>query len=153
MRGLFHIQDSPVKVYIAGPMSGLPNFNRDRFNEIAALVVESGNIPLNPATLIKVTQYGLTTPFTFRFTYLINGLYLSSNLKKSHAAPQALQHISVFTFQVMNNPGDNGITVFVCWSPRSLFIMNEKLPALIGNTKRKVDKIFITFPNLVFALT
>ncbi|ECW1079409.1 DUF4406 domain-containing protein [Salmonella enterica] len=40
-----------MKVYIAGPMSGLPNFNRDRFNEIAGLVVESGNIPLNPATL------------------------------------------------------------------------------------------------------
>ncbi|ECI8027218.1 DUF4406 domain-containing protein [Salmonella enterica subsp. enterica serovar Ramatgan] len=40
-----------MKVYIAGPMSGLPNFNRDRFNEIAALVVESGNIPLNPAIL------------------------------------------------------------------------------------------------------
>ncbi|EBB1560884.1 DUF4406 domain-containing protein [Salmonella enterica] len=40
-----------MKVYIAGPMSGLSNFNRDRFNEIAALVVESGNIPLNPATL------------------------------------------------------------------------------------------------------
>ncbi len=40
-----------LKVYIAGPMSGLPNFNRDRFNEVAGLVVESGNIPLNPATL------------------------------------------------------------------------------------------------------
>ncbi|EAB2832866.1 DUF4406 domain-containing protein [Salmonella enterica subsp. enterica] len=40
-----------MKVYIAGPMSGLPNFNRDRFNEIAGLVVESGNIPLNPAIL------------------------------------------------------------------------------------------------------
>ncbi|EAB2293828.1 DUF4406 domain-containing protein [Salmonella enterica] len=40
-----------MKVYIAGPMSGLPNFNRDRFNEVAGLVVESGNIPLNPATL------------------------------------------------------------------------------------------------------
>ncbi len=51
MRGLFHIQDSLMKVYIAGPMSGLPNLNRDRFNEIAGLVVESGNIPLNPATL------------------------------------------------------------------------------------------------------
>ncbi|HGY0275429.1 TPA: DUF4406 domain-containing protein, partial [Salmonella enterica subsp. enterica serovar Napoli] len=48
---LFHIQDSPVKVYIAGQMSGLPNFNRDRFNEISGLVVESGNIPLNPAIL------------------------------------------------------------------------------------------------------
>ncbi|EBC7336704.1 DUF4406 domain-containing protein [Salmonella enterica] len=40
-----------MKVYIAGPMSGLPNFNRDRFNEIAGLVVKSGNIPLNPAIL------------------------------------------------------------------------------------------------------
>ncbi len=40
-----------MKVYIAGQMSGLPNFNRDRFNEVVGLVVESGNIPLNPATL------------------------------------------------------------------------------------------------------
>ncbi|ECK6867730.1 DUF4406 domain-containing protein [Salmonella enterica] len=37
-----------MKVYIAGPMSGLPNFNRDRFNEVSRLVVESGNTPLNP---------------------------------------------------------------------------------------------------------
>ncbi|EJR6806018.1 DUF4406 domain-containing protein [Salmonella enterica] len=40
-----------MKIYVAGPMSGLPNFNRDRFNEAARLVVESGNVPLNPAIL------------------------------------------------------------------------------------------------------
>ncbi|HCM1844671.1 TPA: DUF4406 domain-containing protein [Salmonella enterica subsp. diarizonae serovar 16:z10:e,n,x,z15] len=40
-----------MKIYIAGPMSGLPNFNRDRFNEVSRLVVESGNTPLNPAIL------------------------------------------------------------------------------------------------------
>lgn len=37
------------KIYIAGPMSGLPNFNRDAFNAAAYGVLMDGNIPLNPA--------------------------------------------------------------------------------------------------------
>lgn len=39
------------KVYIAGPMSGLPNENRQAFNEEAAMLLEEGKIALNPATL------------------------------------------------------------------------------------------------------
>ena len=37
------------KVYIAGPMSGLPNFNRDSFNSAAREMIAVGNTPLNPA--------------------------------------------------------------------------------------------------------
>ena len=37
------------KIYIAGPMSGLPNFNRDAFNSAAHGVLADGDIPLNPA--------------------------------------------------------------------------------------------------------
>ncbi len=36
-----------MKIFISGPMSGLPNFNRDAFNAEARL----GHIALNPAIL------------------------------------------------------------------------------------------------------
>lgn len=39
------------KVYIAGPMTDLPNFNRDAFNKVAASLISDGHIPLNPAIL------------------------------------------------------------------------------------------------------
>ena len=39
------------KVYIAGPMSGLPDFNRKAFNDMADLLRSRGHIVLNPAIL------------------------------------------------------------------------------------------------------
>lgn len=39
------------RVYIAGPMSGLPDYNRPAFFAEAARQLALGNIPLNPATL------------------------------------------------------------------------------------------------------
>ncbi|WP_273767334.1 DUF4406 domain-containing protein [Aeromonas hydrophila] len=40
-----------AKIYIAGPMTGLPNFNRDAFNEEAQRLHALGHVPLNPAIL------------------------------------------------------------------------------------------------------
>lgn len=40
-----------MKVYIAGPMSGLVNCNRDKFNIMAELLTECGHVALNPAIL------------------------------------------------------------------------------------------------------
>ena len=40
-----------AKIYIAGPMSGLPNFNRDAFNAEAHRLLGLGHVALNPATL------------------------------------------------------------------------------------------------------
>lgn len=39
------------KTYIAGPMTGYDNFNRDAFNDAAHLIIFNGNVALNPATL------------------------------------------------------------------------------------------------------
>jgi len=39
------------KVYIAGPMTGIENENREAFNGKALRILASGDIPLNPATL------------------------------------------------------------------------------------------------------
>ena len=40
-----------AKIYIAGPISGLPNFNRDAFNAEAHRLLGLGHVPLNPAVL------------------------------------------------------------------------------------------------------
>ena len=40
-----------MKVYIAGPMSGLPNFNRAAFNHAHFHLWSKGHIVLNPARL------------------------------------------------------------------------------------------------------
>ena len=40
-----------AKIYIAGPISGLPNFNRDAFNAEAHRLLGLGHVALNPAIL------------------------------------------------------------------------------------------------------
>lgn len=39
------------KIYIAGPMSGFENFNRDKFNDVAKKLKQHGHVVLSPATL------------------------------------------------------------------------------------------------------
>lgn len=40
-----------TKIYIAGPMTGIPDYNRPAFNEYAAKLVTKGHTVINPATL------------------------------------------------------------------------------------------------------
>lgn len=42
-------------IYLAGPMSGYPEDNHPRFNELAKLLREDGHFVFNPA---EVTPYG-----------------------------------------------------------------------------------------------
>lgn len=46
------------RIYIAGPMTGIPEYNRPAFFEAAAQLMERGHTVLNPATLPN----GLTQP-------------------------------------------------------------------------------------------
>ena len=52
------IKNKPQKIYIAGPMTGYENFNRDAFNTRAEQIAATGDIALNPAILPD----GLTQP-------------------------------------------------------------------------------------------
>lgn len=44
-------QEKPMKVYIAGPMSGIADYNRPAFHAEALHQQQKGRIVLNPATL------------------------------------------------------------------------------------------------------
>ncbi|HDN7458586.1 TPA: DUF4406 domain-containing protein [Salmonella enterica subsp. enterica serovar Eastbourne] len=45
-------------IYIAGPMTGLENFNRKKFTETATLLWAEGHAVLNPALLPDGLTYG-----------------------------------------------------------------------------------------------
>ena len=40
-----------MKIYIAGPMTGYQNFNREAFNKVAEQIHRHGDVALNPAIL------------------------------------------------------------------------------------------------------
>jgi hypothetical protein len=67
------------KVYIAGPMSGLPDCNRPAFNLAAQVQKSLTHIVLNPATLPvglsepEYMQIGLTMLMCADMIYLLNG--------------------------------------------------------------------------------
>jgi len=44
-------------VYLSGPMSGLPNFNREAFFEAEKKLMKMGAIVINPAILPKGMEY------------------------------------------------------------------------------------------------
>ena len=44
-------EKSKVKVYISGPMTGLPNFNREAFAEAEKWCIRNGLSPFNPGWL------------------------------------------------------------------------------------------------------
>jgi hypothetical protein len=44
-------------IYISGKMTGVENFNRDKFNSMADKLKELGHIPLNPAVLPDGLDY------------------------------------------------------------------------------------------------
>lgn len=40
-----------MRIYISGPMTGLPNLNKDKFNEMERMIKELGHEVINPAKL------------------------------------------------------------------------------------------------------
>lgn len=56
-----------LKIYIAGPMTGYPDYNRAAFNAKASELMAEGHIVLNPAVLL-----GVSAPA--RATGISNGL-------------------------------------------------------------------------------
>ncbi|PKB89613.1 nucleoside 2-deoxyribosyltransferase [Ewingella americana] len=80
-----------MKVYIAGPMTGLPHFNRPAFQQAAINLSFEKHVPLNPAILpdgLTEADYmaiGLMMLQRAEAIYLLNGWQFSAGARAEHA--------------------------------------------------------------------
>lgn len=80
-----------MKVYIAGPMTGLPHFNRPAFQQAAINLSFEKHVPLNPANLpdgLTEADYmaiGLTMLQRAEAIYLLTGWQFSAGARAEHA--------------------------------------------------------------------
>lgn len=80
-----------MKVYIAGPMTGLPHFNRPAFQQAAINLSFEKHVPLNPAILpdgLTEANYmaiGLTMLQSAEAIYLLTGWQFSAGARAEHA--------------------------------------------------------------------
>lgn len=80
-----------MKIYIAGPMTGLPHFNRPAFQQAAISLLFEKHIPLNPAILpdgLTEADYmaiGLTMLQRAEAIYLLTGWQFSAGARAEHA--------------------------------------------------------------------
>ncbi|MFS7220773.1 DUF4406 domain-containing protein [Rahnella inusitata] len=80
-----------MKVYIAGPMTGLPQFNRPAFHQAALNLSFEKHVPLNPAILpdgLTEADYmavGITMLQRADAIFLLTGWQFSAGARAEHA--------------------------------------------------------------------
>lgn len=80
-----------MKVYIAGPMTGLPQFNRPAFHQAAMNLSFEHHVPLNPAILpdgLSEADYmavGITMLQRADAIFLLTGWQFSAGARAEHA--------------------------------------------------------------------
>lgn len=85
-----------MKIFISGPMTGLPHFNRPAFHEASLLLSSQGHIALNPATLhdgLSEKEYMDICLSMLRCAdaiYLLDGWKLSAGTRVEQALAEKL---------------------------------------------------------------
>lgn len=85
-----------MKIYIAGPMTGLPNFNRHAFHQASLQLSSQGHIALNPAVLpdgLTQAEYMDVCLAMLRCAdaiYLLDGWKLSAGARVERALAEKL---------------------------------------------------------------
>ncbi|EIT0628895.1 DUF4406 domain-containing protein [Escherichia coli] len=80
-----HSERKPV-VFIAGPMTGYHNFNRDEFNAEARILEERGFTVLNPAILPDGLQHEQYLQITLSMLEQADAVFLMNGWEKSTGA-------------------------------------------------------------------
>lgn len=74
------------KVYIAGPMTGYENYNRESFHSAAECVTENGHTALNPAILPDGLTQAQYMDICFAMIRAADAIYLLDGYSKSKGA-------------------------------------------------------------------
>lgn len=80
------------KVYIAGPMTGYDNYNRQSFNDAAVRLHISGMNPLNPAILPDGLTQGQYMDICFAMIRAADEIYLLKGYEESKGATAELAY-------------------------------------------------------------
>ncbi|EFZ5528669.1 DUF4406 domain-containing protein [Shigella sonnei] len=74
------------KIYIAGPMTGMPALNRPAFDSYALEVKKSGNIPLNPAVFPDGLKHEEYMDMCYPMVKIADEVHLLPGWKQSKGA-------------------------------------------------------------------
>lgn len=86
-------EHTPKRVYISGPMTGIPDHNRTEFSRASLAVAMSGNIPVNPHQLDhsghdqsweEFMRVDLAALATCQACYMLRGWRYSRGAKWEH---------------------------------------------------------------------
>lgn len=85
-----------MKIYIAGPMTGLPDCNRPAFNEMAKKFKELGCVVLNPAVLPDGLEYREYMAITLKMVEVCDIVALLPGWEKSKGAQLEKHHAEMW---------------------------------------------------------
>lgn len=75
-----------MKVYIAGPMTGIPEYNRPAFHKVAAQLTEQGHVALNPSILPDGLSKAAYMDICCAMVRCADGVYMLEGWEKSEGA-------------------------------------------------------------------
>ena len=81
-----------MTIYIAGPMTGLPDYNRAAFNAKAAELEAIGHRILNPASIGTLPEYGMYWPINKAMIDSADAIYMLDGWEGSPGARAELVH-------------------------------------------------------------
>ena len=94
------------RIYIAGPMTGYPNFNREAFNAKAVNLLSNGFTPLNPATLPDGLTQSQYMDICFAMIRAADGIHLLKEWEKSKGALAELAYAEKLELTITMDSGD-----------------------------------------------
>ena len=89
------------KIYIAGPMTGYENFNRNSFNDAAIACIENQSIPLNPAILPPGLTQGQYMDICLAMIRAADAIYLLKGYEESKGAMAELAYAEKLELDVI----------------------------------------------------
>lgn len=89
------------KIYIAGPMTGYENFNRDSFHSRANFIEKCGDAPLNPAILPDGLTQAQYMDICFAMLRAADAIYLLKGYEESKGAMAELAYAEKLELEVV----------------------------------------------------